>query len=35
LLSWAVLALWQCQRPLGALLGNYRAVPRAVVALPH
>ena len=29
------LALRQGQSPRGALLGNYRAVPRAVVALPH
>jgi hypothetical protein len=35
LLSWVVSALWQGQSPRGALLGNYRAVPRAVVALPH
>src|SRR4029079_1933251 len=35
LLSWVVLALWQGESPRGALLGNYRAVPRAVVALPH
>ena len=34
-LSWAVFALFQGQSPVGALLRNYRAIPRAVVALPH
>jgi hypothetical protein len=30
----AVSALWQGQSPRGALVGNYRAAPRAVIALP-